>query len=295
MYRYEFLNLINLKKFRRLVNKDYEFTKLQHKFLDEYENLPFIMKLFRYKNILLLKENEKYIGYMWVTRYEFKSYKINRIILENNYDIKLYTGFFNKFPVGAYFEIEGTFEQEELIMLERLGFKKFELLYEMKKEILQEYNISLEDNLQLKLFKKGKDEELRKDIQNKIFKAKGRADIEICDIVFEENQEYYIENASYFLMHEDEAIGYGQLIKEYENLYIVNLGVIPEFRGKAYSSFILRKLINIAISMGYKDIFLKCNEKNIAALTIYKKHEFEIISKYKMLGFTKTNKEKEII
>ena len=80
MYRYEFLNLINLKDFRRLASKDYEFTKLHHKFLDEYEKLPFMMKLFRYKIILLLKENEKYVGYMWGTRYEFKSYKINRII-----------------------------------------------------------------------------------------------------------------------------------------------------------------------------------------------------------------------
>ena len=96
-------------------------------------------------------------------------------------------------------------------------------------------------------------------------------------------------------MYKDEAIGYGQLIKEYENLYIVNLGVIPEFRGKGYSRFILRKLITIAIYMGYKDVFLKCNEKNIAALTLYKKQEFEVVSRYKMLGFTKTNKEKEII
>ena len=80
MYKYEFLNLKNLKNLKELIAKDIIHSHLEKKFIDEYEELSFIYKLFYRKNIVLLKMNKEYIGYMWVVRYEENKYKINIII-----------------------------------------------------------------------------------------------------------------------------------------------------------------------------------------------------------------------
>lgn len=285
MYKYEFLQLKNFSCFKKLINNDSNYKNFE--LLSEYGKMPFLFRCIYNRNIIMLKKQREYIGYMWITRYEYNHYKINRIIIKEYNDVLLYNGFFNKFPKDTYFEIEGIFQEEELEMLERLGFREIELLYKMKKSNLINYEFDLKDSMEFKIFCKKKDEKLRCEIQNEIFKAKNRIDIEESDILFEENQDYYMENAAFFLLYKDMVIGYGQLIEEEGNVYIVNLGIIEGFRGNGYSSLILKKLINTAVEMGYDEVFLKCSENNFSALNVYKKHGFEIVCKYKMLNFKK--------
>lgn len=291
MYKYEFLNLKNLKNLKELIAKDITHSHLEKKFIDEYEELSFIYKLFYRKNIVLLKMNKEYIGYMWVVRYEEDKYKINRIMLnvENNIDsVSLYRGFFYKFPKNRYFEIdeidleEGLKEEKMLI---KLGFTEVESVCNMKKSELKYGDFELSEELSFKSFVKGVDEELRCNIQNDIFRNKNRIDLDIQDIILEESQDYYLEDTSFFLMFNNEAIGYGQLILEEKGLFIVNLGIIEKFRGNGYSKLIIQKMINVALDMGHSEVYLKCSGNNYPALKVYKDSGFEVMKNDKKFSF----------
>ncbi|WP_461613437.1 GNAT family N-acetyltransferase [Clostridium sp. Marseille-QA1073] len=152
--------------------------------------------------------------------------------------------------------------------------------------IRRKYNFKLPPEINFKTFEIGEDEKIRCSLQNKIFKTSSRVEIDIEDIVFEEEQKYYLNEGSIFIKYGEKFIGYGQLIKENNKVSIVNFGILDEFRNRGYSKILLKHLLNIAIDNNFKEIYLKCNSDNIKALKLYKEHDFKIEKEFCTWGYT---------
>ena len=61
-----------------------------------------------------------------------------------------------------------------------------------------------------------------------------------------------------------------------EELYIVTLAVLPEYRGKNLSLNLLSRLLMKAQEKGYEKIVLYVTDSNILAINIYNKAGFEV-------------------
>ncbi|MFH5835318.1 GNAT family N-acetyltransferase [Proteiniclasticum sp. C24MP] len=115
----------------------------------------------------------------------------------------------------------------------------------------------------------------RVDIQNRIFDNKYRLPINSADILIEISKKSYIPELSYFYQHQNHYIGYGQINKS-ENLYfLVNFGIIPEYRRRKLSKDFLLHLLQKAREYGIKEIYLDVNEQNEKAVGLYEKAGFK--------------------
>lgn len=273
MYRCKKLNWFNINKFRKLNRENICFDFTKEDFFKVYNELNIFEKFLYNKNVKLLKCNKEYIGYIWVNNICKNFYKINSMTINSSNDnIFLYKKFFESFKKGTLFEVDCDFNMS----LIEIGFKEVNKLFEMKVKLEEKYDIELPSKISFKTFEKGEDEDIRCDLQNRIFKTTSRIEIDIDDIVFEEGQKYYLNEGSIFIKYGEKFIGYGQLIKENNKVSIVNFGILDEFRNKGYSKILLKYLLNIAIDNNFKDIYLKCNSNNTKALKLYKDHNFKV-------------------
>ncbi len=283
MYKCKKLSWFNINKFKKLSrgNVCFEFTK--EDFFKGYDTLNPIGKLLYNKNVKLLKYNRNYIGYIWFTRICKNFYRINSMTINcSENDIVLYRKFFQSFKKGSLFEADGNFNK----LLTDIGFTEVNKLFEMKTILEEKYSFKLPSEISFKTFEIGEDEQIRCSLQNKIFKTSSRAEIDIEDITFEEEQKYYLNEGSIFIKYGEKFIGYGQLIKENDKVSIVNFGILDEFRNRGYSKILLKYLLNLAIDNNLKEIYLKCNSDNIRALKLYKEHNFKIEKEFCTWGYT---------
>lgn len=284
MYSYEFLNKKNIEIFKEILKEDSNYEIVNKIFQEEYRKFNFISRIFYNKQIILSKLNENYVGYFYVKKIKRKQYIINGMYSKiKSYNV--FNGFMNKFPKGSIFQVEGSFDEEYRNFLEALGFKEEQRFLQMEKSNIEKYDIKLDDNLKIKFFQLGKDEEIRCNLQNKIFKSKKRTEIDINDIIFEEKQQYFLEKGCIFLLKEDKFIGYGQLILEDDKVYIVNFGIVKEFREKGYGRKLLKCLVNLAEEFNFDTIYLKCNSYNKGAIKLYEELDFKIKGEFSYYKF----------
>ena len=125
--------------------------------------------------------------------------------------------------------------------------------------------------------KKFKIEDIRArvDIQNRIFDNKYRLPINSADILIEISKKTYIPELSYFYLHENQYIGYGQINKSENHYFLVNFGIVPEFRGKKLSKDFLIHLLQKGREFGIKELYLDVNEQNEKAVNLYKNIGFQ--------------------
>ena len=109
----------------------------------------------------------------------------------------------------------------------------------------------------------------RVDIQNRIFDNKYRLPINSADILIEISKKSYIPELSYFYLYENKYIGYGQINKNENLFFLVNFGIIPDFRGKKLSRDFLLNLLEKGKSYGIKELYLDVNEQNTKAVGLY--------------------------
>ena len=136
-------------------------------------------------------------------------------------------------------------------------------------------NRFIHPNIAFKRFKIGKDEKLRCDLQNDIFHDKMRAEIYVSDIENDIKQEYYIDDLSIFLMMNNSAIGYGQVIYNRGRYTVVNFGIVPVFRGKGFGELLLNHIINECIDRNILDLYIRVDKNNIKAINLYNKCGFK--------------------
>lgn len=115
----------------------------------------------------------------------------------------------------------------------------------------------------------------RVDIQNRIFDNKYRLPINSADILIEISKKSYIPELSYFYVHENKYIGYGQITRNEHLYFLVNFGIVPEYRGKRLSRAFLHDLLKKSSAYGIKEIHLDVNEENIKAVNLYRDAGFK--------------------
>jgi len=145
--------------------------------------------------------------------------------------------------------------------------------FEMRRGIKRMYLdmadlVEPEKAVTLKKFKI-EDIKARVDIQNRIFDNKYRLPINSADILIEISKKSYIPELSYFYLYENQYIGYGQINKSENLFFLVNFGIIPEFRGKKLSRDFLLNLLEKGKNYGIKELYLDVNEQNTKAVGLY--------------------------
>ncbi len=150
-----------------------------------------------------------------------------------------------------------------------LKFLDFEMRRGIKRMHLDMTDlVEPEKTVTLKKFKI-EDIKARVDIQNRIFDNKYRLPINSADILIEISKRSYIPELSFFYLYENQYIGYGQINKNENQFFLVNFGVIPEFRGRKLSKDFLLNLLEKGKIYGIKELYLDVNEQNIKAVGLY--------------------------
>jgi GNAT superfamily N-acetyltransferase len=161
-------------------------------------------------------------------------------------------------------------------LLESMGFEKKEGTLILYKELSENIHFILNKEFEFEILQKGRDEEKRCEVQNKIFEEDHRIPLTLEDIFFDEVQDYYFEKGAVFLKKDNKYIGYGQFILENNIPVIVNFGIIKEYRGKGYSKYLLIYLLKIIYCNGFNKIIIKVKDSNYRALNLYKSVGFQV-------------------
>lgn len=276
MYKLENLNDINLTLMDDLN------IPVKHKMelIELYKNKNIIKKLFFRKDVRFLKIKNQYIGFLWFTKLDKNIYKINWIKLMSQYATKeYYSLLFSSFNYNSKFIMNSLENLSNIEELSSIGILPNKIIYEMKMNIWNKYDIDFND-LNFHVFKPGEDEKKRCFIQNIAFTASGRNEIKEEDIIYEQYQKYYIPQGSIFVTYNNDTIGYGQIVKQDNKLYAVNLCILPNYRGRGVGKELLIYLINTAYELGYNEIYLKCEALNNVAYNLYQSMNFSVINNY---------------
>lgn len=278
---YKCIKLIkkNLKYFRELNGKRSLFNSLNKDFFQTYDDCNFAQQMILRRKVKLIKNNVKYIGYIWTDIYHKNICNINALNVVygyNNMDNLPYKYLIN--TIKEHYTVKYLCENNNynLNLLKSMGFKKKEGTLILYKELSESIHFILNKELEFEILQKGKDEEKRCEIQNKIFEEDDRVPLTLEDIFFDEIQDYYFERGAVFLKKSNKYIGYGQFIIEKEIPVIVNFGIIKEYRGKGYSKCLLTYLLKLIYSNGFNKIIIKVKDSNYIALNLYKSIGFKV-------------------
>ncbi|MEY8000000.1 GNAT family N-acetyltransferase [Clostridium sp. Mt-5] len=278
---YKCIKLIkkNLKYFRELNGKRSLFNSLNKDFFQTYDDCNFAQQMILRRKVKLIKNNVKYIGYIWTDIYHKNICNINALNVVygyNNMDNLPYKYLIN--TIKEHYTVKYLCENNNynFNLLKSMGFEKKEGTLILYKELSESIHLILNKELEFEILRKGKDEEKRCEIQNKIFEEDDRVPLTLEDIFFDEIQDYYFERGAVFLKKSNKHIGYGQFIIEKGIPVIVNFGIIKEYRGKGYSKCLLTYLLKLIYSNGFNKIIIKVKDSNYIALNLYKSIGFEV-------------------
>ena len=255
-------------------------------------NMSIISKAKLLKNTLLIMDNKNVIGYIWCDnlkdyvvyvkdiciskeyldkskKFEFDSsvnLKNDKVFYYDGYDLEN----FNSILLNLGFNISSK------SLLKAIDFNSFNINnFLLDKE--ETYLINFIEN---------KDELKRCNIQNDIFEDESRVPLTIDDIYLDEMQDYYLREYSFFLKHHNKCIGYGQIIKFNDIYLIVNLGIIPKYRGVGFGEYLLSSILKKLKDDEIDDeIFIRVSEDNNLAIKLYSKLGFKdkaTINSYKL-------------
>lgn len=248
----------------------YKYMKNLIKDMDIFQKLIYI------QGVILLFEKKILIGFISVENYYDDIYKVNDLYLGKN--IK---GIFDKNIIlnllhASRLIYEYPRETHNYNEIYNLGFRNVEKTIFMNLDLAKvvQSPINLQ-NEKIVLFKKNSDEGLRCILQNQIFREDGRNPITIEDIYFDEKQNYYLDDMSYFLYLEEKAIGYGQIIYYYGEYVICNFGILSNYRRKGYGKILLQHLINDSKQKNIDNLYIKVSENNQYAKRLYEKLGFK--------------------
>lgn len=125
-----------------------------------------------------------------------------------------------------------------------------------------------------------KDIDLRIFLQNNIFNNKNlyRKPIDKQYIFREINHDSFMNDYCYSFKFNNIPIGYGQIIKEKEKYYLVNFGILPEYRGNGYGKIFINLILNDLFDIGeINQLYLNVDNNNFSAINLYKSAGFKSI------------------
>lgn len=282
MYCVRRLNKKNIQKFKEINKNRNVFNDLNMDFFDVYNNSNFTQKFFERRNVKLVFQGSKIVGYGWYTSLAEGKYNLNSLYVDKDdkdsdyiYIYKLLT--LNLKNKASYLY---TCETNSLnnVVLERLNFIKGSGTVKMIANIYNDYSIHEYGDITFKILEKNKDEKLRCYIQNEIFRSDSRVPLTEEDMYFDEVQDYYIDLGAVFIKYKDKYIGYGQFILDEGVPVIVNFGLLNDYRGYGYSKLLLRYILTLIGKQGYDRVYIKVNADNVIAINLYASMNFKVIS-----------------
>jgi GNAT superfamily N-acetyltransferase len=293
MYNLTNLTLKSINSFRKINQDNSNFNLSNKDFFDEYDNSNIIQKMFLRKNVnLLFEEGDKklensYIGYIWYEKHGKHYSSINSInVIGGNDLVNCYKALISPLVSNSLITYECECNDVNVDILSMLGFKKAKGLMELEKQCTGYHNVQVPKDVTFSIIEKNKDEQLRCNLQNEIFKNKNRIPINVEDIYYDEAQEYYINKGSIFINLYGMPIGYGQVIVEDNVAIIVNFGIIEKYRKEGYGKVLLSYLLNVAMDNNFNKVALKVDANNVPALNLYLTLGFNI--KRELYTFEKT-------
>jgi ribosomal protein S18 acetylase RimI-like enzyme len=270
------LNKSKITPLRELNSLRESFNIQNSDFFDVYDDLNFLQQLFYRKRVKLLKKGLLYIGYIWSAQVSKTHCIINSLYLPPNSSEQSFKELLA--TLYKYENIEYVCERNFFNFhdLEKVGFNKKGGIIELKLSITDFLPLEYADTISFEILKKESGEEIRCKIQNEVFKNDNRIPLNIEDMYFDEAQSYYIGEGAIFIKDSLDYVGYGQIILEKDYVSIVNFGIVVNYRRKGYGKLLLAKLLNTIKSLGFKEVAIKVDSDNSAALELYQSFGFSV-------------------
>ena len=80
----------------------------------------------------------------------------------------------------------------------------------------------------------------------------------------------------FFKLDDDgKTVGYGGIMTVLDESDVVNIAVLPEYRGRGYGKMLLSRLLSEAKNMGAALVHLEVRQSNIPAISLYESFGFE--------------------
>ncbi|EJO5348806.1 GNAT family N-acetyltransferase [Clostridium botulinum] len=291
MFRCINLNKDNIIKFKELNQNRKTFNILNEDFFVLYDNCSFIQKLFLKKRVKLLFKEDECIGYIWTNTTKNMCH-INALNIINLNNLKAVHDYLIR-PIGENLIIEYDCEHNgnNYDILEFIGFKKEGGILELYLDLQNFTNdIKIKDYIKFENPIINKHEKIRCYIQNEAFKSSDRVPLTKKDIYFDESQNYYVKDASFFIKDRDEYVGYGQVILEDYIPFIVNFGILPKFRGKSYGKILLIHILNTLKTKGFNKVMIRVSSENEIAINLYKSLGFLLYKEKHVFVIDSSNK-----
>lgn len=136
-----------------------------------------------------------------------------------------------------------------------------------------------DDDLHVRKMKIGLEEEIRVKLQNDIFSnIKGRKELTINEVIYEERSSKFLKDMCFILEYKGIPAGYGQIIRNQNDLYLVNFGIIKEYQGRGFGYFFLDKIISFCKDEGIDKLYLTVDKNNKKAVNLYLKYGFKLLN-----------------
>jgi len=280
MYECVNLNKKNIGKLKELNFIKSEFNVLNEDFFEFYSNCNFAQQIMLKRKVKLIKNDGDYIGFIWYEHLNKNICTIKSIFCLEKHISYPYKLLLDNIKGKSIIKYNCQSNDFNFAVLNEIGFAKAQGVLELSLSKLEfekfEYNDFLnKNNLIFREYKKGKDESLRCSIQNHVFEDENRTPLSVHDIYFDVSQDYYLEKGAVFLYKATKCIGYGQIILEKEYPFIVNVGILNDFRGLGYGKILMYHLLNIINENKYNEVRIKVKSSNFKALNLYRELGFK--------------------
>ena len=276
MIKIKKLSTANFKDFKYLLIKAKKQLQYNLDFDRNYANKNALYRYIMRKMVTLVYEDEKPVGYIWTDAFSFEQQlKINDMYFVEECLPKINSGMIKilKNNNVIYEAFENTYTS---MLVSKLNMTKYRETHLLKLKGYTNNKIQ-NNNIYMKKCRKKLDRKLRCEIQNDIFYEAQRIPLTVSDIEYDENQDYYIDDLCYFMIKDNYVIGYGQIIFSKGAFFIVNFGIVQQYRGRGYGKILLNELIYIAHKTGIKELYIQVDKRNYIAERLYLENGFERI------------------
>jgi ribosomal protein S18 acetylase RimI-like enzyme len=136
--------------------------------------------------------------------------------------------------------------------------------------------INTDEDINVRRLQIFREENIRVELQNRIFgELKGRVDLTLGEVYEEERKNSFLKDMCFILCVNQSPSGYGQIVLIDSKYYLVNFGIIPEYRSKGYGNYFLNHIISHCLSRGIEDLYLCVDSNNNNAINLYSKAGFQ--------------------
>lgn len=277
------LSLSNMDIFKNLYKENKLNISYDKDFFNTYNKENIFIKYIYRKFVKLIKYKNDYIGFIWYEIPSEKYVKILALYIKDEYKKDINPYFLKELDkhILCYEEYEKRNKKFELNLL---GFESIMNTLMMfldldTVDLNDSENNLFSNNLFPRIFSEGKDEGLRCILQNEIFYDEDRPSLSIEDIYSDMMQDYYLKNHCYFLMYDDQYIGYGQVIKNRGVYIIVNFGILNKYRKNGFATLFIKYILKKCKEDNIDNVYIRVDENNYGAINLYKKIGFNVIDK----------------